>query len=167
MAIFMDNSDPRSSPRKSGLVLLLLGASVLAAGVLAGVGAFTFGYANGLSYLRRDPEGCANCHVMQDYYDTWLKSSHHAVAVCVDCHLPHDLAGKYVVKADNGFFHSKAFTLNNFHEPIQIKPRNRRIAQKNCLVCHKDIVQEMLPESPQGEAPTCVHCHTDVGHRLR
>ncbi len=163
----MNNPGPGFFDWKRRMFIFLLVAAALTGGILAGVGAFTFGYANGLSYLRRDPEGCANCHIMQDYYDTWLKSSHHSVAVCVDCHLPHDFAGKYVAKADNGFFHSKAFTFNDFHEPIQIKPRNRRIAQKNCLVCHKDIVQEMLPESPQGETPNCVQCHADVGHRLR
>jgi cytochrome c nitrite reductase small subunit len=163
----MENSDSQIVSKNRRLFLLLAGAFVLAGGILAGVGAFTFGYAHGLSYLKRDPEGCANCHVMQEYYDTWLKSSHHSVAVCVDCHLPHDFAGKYVAKADNGFFHSKAFTLDNFHEPIQIKARNRRIAQKNCLVCHQDVVQAMLPESPLGETPSCVQCHADVGHRLR
>jgi cytochrome c nitrite reductase small subunit len=60
---------------------------------------------------------------MQDHYDSWQQSSHRHVAVCNDCHLPHNAVGKLVTKADNGFFHSLAFTLENFHEPIQIKPR--------------------------------------------
>ncbi len=136
-------------------------------GALAGVGTFTFGYAEGLSYFSTDPRACANCHIMQDYYDTWVKSSHHHVAGCVDCHLPHDTVHKYMAKADNGFFHSMAFTLDNFHEPIQIKARNRRIAQDNCVACHLDVVHEMLPESPGGETQRCIHCHAGVGHGPR
>jgi formate-dependent nitrite reductase cytochrome c552 subunit len=34
-----------------------------------------------------DPAACANCHVVKDQYDGWLKSSHRAVAVCSDCHI--------------------------------------------------------------------------------
>lgn len=135
--------------------------------MLLGVGGFTFGYAKGLSYLSADPAACANCHIMQDYFDTWQKSSHHHVAVCIDCHLPHSFVRKYAAKADNGFFHSMAFTLNNFHEPIQIKPRNRRIAQENCVACHQNVVEQMLPESAGEEMLQCIHCHADVGHGAR
>ena len=131
---------------------------------MTGLGGYTFTYGRGWSYLSSDPLVCANCHVMQDYYDSWQRSGHHHVAGCIDCHLPHDTLGKYVSKADNGFFHSMAFTLQNFHEPIQIKPRNRRITQQDCVSCHADAVQAMLPASPDEEAPSCVHCHDDVGH---
>lgn len=142
----------------------LAAGAVLAAGTLAGLGTFTFGYAKGFSYLSSDPAACANCHIMQDYYDTWQKASHHHVAACIDCHLPHDFVGKYISKADNGFFHSLAFTLDNFHEPIQIKPRNRRITQNNCVACHQDTVHEMMPAQTGGEMASCIQCHADVGH---
>jgi cytochrome c nitrite reductase small subunit len=101
---------------------------------------------------------------MQDHFDSWQKSSHHHVASCVDCHLPHDLVGKYAAKADNGFFHSLAFTLDNFHEPIMIKERNRRITQANCVHCHVDTVHEMLPATRNADMQLCIHCHLDVGH---
>src|SRR5262245_46554672 len=104
-----------------GVLPLLL---ALTLGLCGGVGVFTFGYGKGLSYLSSDPTGCTNCHVMQESFDSWQKSSHHAVAVCNDCHLPHDFVGKWMTKADNGFFHSLAFTFDDFHEPLQIKPRN-------------------------------------------
>ena len=145
----------------------LSAAFAVALGVLGGLGAFTFGYGQGASYLSNDPRACANCHVMQGHYDSWLNSSHQHVAVCNDCHLPHDFLGKWVTKADNGFFHSLAFTLENFHEPIQIKPRNRRVTQNACLYCHAEFVHQMLPAEPGGDMLACIHCHTDAGHAQR
>lgn len=136
-------------------------------GALGGLGAFTFGYGEGASYLSNDPHACANCHVMQQHFDSWQNSSHQHTAVCNDCHLPHHPVGKWITKADNGFFHSLAFTLENFHEPIQIKPRNRRVTQRACLDCHGDFVHQMLPAEPGGEMLSRVHCHSDVGHALR
>lgn len=138
-----------------------------AVGVLGGLGAFTFGYGDGAAYLTNNPASCANCHVMQEHYDAWVKSSHHGVATCNDCHLPHDFAGKWITKGDNGFFHSLAFTTGDFHEPIQIKERNRRVTQNACLYCHADYVNHMLPVEPGGEMQLCVHCHGDVGHAGR
>ncbi|MEX0778022.1 MAG: cytochrome c nitrite reductase small subunit [Phycisphaeraceae bacterium] len=150
-----------------GIVRRVVSLPVIAAvafGVLCGVSAFTFHYAEGTSYLSSDPRACVNCHIMQEPYDAWVKSSHHAVARCVDCHLPHDFVGKWLAKSDNGFFHSWAFTFQDFHEPIQIKPRNRRIVQENCLSCHQDVVHEMFPTQRHAEMNYCVRCHADVGH---
>jgi cytochrome c nitrite reductase small subunit len=107
-------------------VIVLLAGSV---GVLAGVGAFTFGYAKGLSYLSTDPRACVNCHVMNEQYSAWLKSGHRHTATCVECHLPASGLAKWVAKADHGFRHSLAFTLQNFKEPIEITPHDRSIAQ--------------------------------------
>jgi cytochrome c nitrite reductase small subunit len=104
---------------------------------------------------------------MQENYDSWVKSSHHNVATCNDCHLPHDFFGKWFVKADNGIFHSMAFTLGNFHEPIRVKPRNRRVTQGACTHCHADVVNEMSPAGHGGEMLNCVQCHNDVGHAGR
>jgi cytochrome c nitrite reductase small subunit len=152
------------SRRRIGVLAI---AVALPLAALSGLGAFTFGYGEGHSYLSNDPRACANCHVMQDHFDSWLASSHARVAVCNDCHLPHDFAGKWVTKADNGFFHSLAFTLGDFHEPIRIKPRNRRVTQGACIACHHDFVHQMLPARPGGDMLLCVHCHGDVGHALR
>jgi cytochrome c nitrite reductase small subunit len=148
----------------------LSAVAVLAAvfvGVFGGLGAFTFGYAEGGAYLVNNPESCANCHVMQDHFDAWVKSSHHGVATCNDCHLPHDPVGKWVTKADNGFFHSMAFTTQDYHEPIRIKPRNARVTQGACLHCHEAFVHSMLPASEGDIVMGCVHCHSDVGHAQR
>ncbi len=140
-------------------------APALLAGALIGLGGFTFQYAQGWSYFSNDPKACVNCHIMTDEYDSWQKASHHAVAVCNDCHLPHDFVGKYLAKARNGFFHSKAFTLQDFHEPIQITPHNARILQVNCIGCHRELVGfAAVHGSASDETNNCVRCHAAVGH---
>src|SRR5688572_22035130 len=110
------------------LTLPALGLSVLA-GVLLGGSAYTVHYAEGLSYLSTDPRSCVNCHIMREQYDGWQHASHHAVATCSDCHVPHDFVSKYLVKAENGFWHSKGFTLQDFHEPIRLRPVSLRILE--------------------------------------
>lgn len=142
-------------------------AATAAVGILCGLGAFTFGYGEGAAYLSNDPAACANCHVMQGHHESWLKSSHGKVATCNDCHLYHDFVGKWLTKADNGFFHSLAFTTGDFPDPIRIKPRNRRVTQAACVHCHADFVNALLPAHEGGEAQLCVHCHSDVGHAQR
>jgi len=102
---------------------------------------------------------------MRDEYDSWQKSGHHAVAKCVDCHLPVALIPKYYAKAENGYWHSKGFTFQDFHEPIMIKPHNSAILQENCLRCHGDFVHELVRGSTSAkDAVSCVHCHRGVGH---
>lgn len=132
-------------------------------GVLIGIGSTTFFYAEGLSYMSTDPKACANCHIMQPQYDAWQKASHHSVATCVDCHLPHEFPEKYLAKAENGWNHSKAFTLQDFPEPIVITQKNADILHANCLRCHSDLVNDQAVAYTEG-APRCVRCHVSVGH---
>lgn len=136
----------------------------LAVGAAAGVGGFTFVYARGGSYMTDDPAACANCHVMQNHLDAWRKGSHHAVATCNDCHTPHDLIGKYLTKASNGYHHSLAFTTGNFHEPIAITEGNRRVTESACRHCHQDIVNAIDPPHADKSEMSCVRCHAEVGH---
>jgi cytochrome c nitrite reductase small subunit len=137
-------------------------------GVVVGVGLFTFDYAEGLSYFSTSPAACANCHIMNPQYDSWAKGPHHAAAGCVDCHLPHDFVPKYIAKAENGYHHSRGFTLQDFHEPIMIKPKNAQILQDSCLRCHGDFVHELVPgSSTDANAVQCVHCHRGAGHGPR
>lgn len=132
-------------------------------GLAVGVGVFTLGYARGFSYLTNDPAACANCHVMREQYDGWLKSSHHAVAVCNDCHTPPGFVPKYMTKATNGFFHSFYFTTGTFPEPIRIRPRNRAVTEKACRKCHGEIVEAIEPTHGGGQLE-CLRCHNSVGH---
>ena len=160
-------------------------------GTAMGLGAFTFVYAKGASYLTTDPAACANCHVMQEHYDAWLKSSHRNVATCSDCHMPHDVLGKYMEKARNGFLHSLAFTTGRYPDPLQIRPGNREVTESMCRSCHAEITEAiewgaMRPVRPSGpDAPrgkgrpqihdgvlpdsrlSCIRCHTYAGHMVR
>lgn len=143
-------------------------------GVAAGVGVYTFSYAKGLSYFSTDPQVCTNCHIMNPEYAAWQKSSHHTAAVCIDCHLPHDLVPKYIAKAENGYRHGKLFTTQTFEEPITVKPAGLAILQSNCERCHADLIDGLAGGSAhtagqsQGSgAPACLHCHWGVGHGER
>lgn len=134
-------------------------------GIPLGLGTFAFQYGEGTSYLSNDPKACVNCHIMRDQYEGWQKASHHAHATCNDCHTPHNFVGKYLSKAENGFWHSKGFTLQDFKEPIRIKPRNSAVLKDNCISCHREMVSELLDHARHGTSSMdCVRCHSSVGH---
>lgn len=139
-------------------------ALAVSLGVAIGIGGFTFVYARGASYLTNDPAACANCHVMEEHYAGWTKSSHRAVATCNDCHTPPGIVGKYMTKASNGFWHSFAFTTGNFPDPLQIKGHNRDIAEKACRKCHAELVTAMDGGHGAADAVSCIRCHGAVGH---
>jgi cytochrome c nitrite reductase small subunit len=158
-----------------GRLLRLLGLLALGFfGAFVGSGLYTFISANGTSYLSDDPKVCVNCHIMREQFDGWQHGSHHANAICNDCHLPHDnIVHKYFVKASNGYHHSKAFTLQDFQEPIRIKPGNAQVLEANCIRCHGELTGEIrahgtlgIPTDPTQGADLfgCVRCHQGVGH---
>lgn len=152
-----------SAPRRGASVAAIVLCVLL--GIALGTGSYTVRYAEGFSYLSSDPKACVNCHIMRDQYDGWQKGSHHAFATCNDCHVPHSLVPKYMVKAENGIWHSKGFTLQDFPEPIQMRSVSSRILNKNCLECHHDLVNDILGHGITGdETKGCVHCHASVGH---
>lgn len=159
------------------MIRWLLPLTAILVGAMVGMGSFTFGYARGYSYLGNDPGACANCHVMNQQYSAWLKSSHRAVAACNDCHAPHDdVVGKYLVKAQNGFWHSFYFTTGTFQDPIRITAGNREVTEGTCRYCHEGIAQSLVHGTavPEFDRTTglmtstgtiaCTRCHADVGH---
>jgi cytochrome c nitrite reductase small subunit len=137
------------------LPALLLTAGL---GAAAGLGAYTFHYAKGSSYLTDDPAACNNCHVMSAHVDGWRRGPHHAAATCNDCHTPSG-AAKYVVKALNGWHHSKAFTSGDYPASIQLRASSREIVEGQCRHCHADLVAGV-----DGEGVSCIRCHDSVGH---
>lgn len=140
---------------------VVLGSAV---GLAVGLGAYTFIYAKGASYLTNDPAACANCHIMENHFAAWVKSSHRSVATCNDCHTPPGLIPKYAAKANNGFWHSFGFTTGWYPDPIRIKPGNRQIVENACRKCHSDIVAAIEGPHRPGQQMSCIHCHETVGH---
>ena len=137
-------------------------------GILIGAGGYTFICAKGYSYLSNDPQACVNCHIMRDQYAGWQKSSHHTVAACNDCHVPHALVPKYLTKMENGYAHSRAFTMQDFKEPIEMRPVSKAILKENCLECHRALVGAITAHSEQpGQELDCLQCHSSVGHGSR
>jgi cytochrome c nitrite reductase small subunit len=142
---------------------LIITLTAIVIGLAVGVGAFTFGYAKGYSYLTNDPKACVNCHVMQEQYDGWINSSHRSVATCNDCHTPSGLVPKYWTKAQNGFWHSFYFTTGNYPDPVQITERNRRVTEGACRKCHAEIVETIEGHGKQDQT-SCLRCHRSVCH---
>jgi cytochrome c nitrite reductase small subunit len=178
-----DDAAPPGAPR-SRPATIVPAAFVAVVGILVGLGTYTFVYARGYSYLFDDPTACVNCHVMREQYQTWEISSHRGVT-CNGCHTPHDLVGKYLVKAENGFAHAWVFTLGD-PQVIQIRHRSRAVVEANCVECHTgtiagtfldvhhgkehgtlDTLKLLVAPPSEAEGPRCSTCHSDVGHVLR
>ncbi len=142
-----------------------VGIAAVVIGAALGLGAYTFAYARGWAYMTDDPQACNNCHIMNEQYDGWIKSSHRSVAVCNDCHVPDNLVGKYATKATNGFWHSYYFTTGTFPEPIRALPGSRAIAEANCRRCHEPVVAAIGTPAHAGSRDiSCIRCHGSVGH---
>ena len=133
-------------------------------GLLVGIGGYTFVYAKGASYLGDDPAACANCHVMKETFASWEKSSHHAVAVCNDCHTPPGLFSKYAEKARAGLFDSVSFTSGRFSDPITISEKSVRIAERACRKCHAAFLASVDRTHESSDEMSCVSCHRSAGH---
>lgn len=141
----------------------LLAAFGLALGIPAGIGAFAFIYARGHSYLSNDPAACTNCHVMNEQFQSWSRSSHHAVATCNQCHVPQSFISKYITKAEQGLRHSVAFTTQNFSEPIRMIPSSRQIVEHNCKSCHQPLLLETGSHFRK-KNESCIRCHSASAH---
>ena len=110
-------------------------------------------------------EACANCHVMREQFEGWQRSSHRGVAVCNDCHAPHDLIGKY---ADQGA--STASGTRSTSRPARFtSPSGSRRATPGSPRA------PAAPATPTSSTPStrsrararrssCVSCHRNVGH---
>ncbi|MGE5315641.1 MAG: cytochrome c nitrite reductase small subunit [Acidobacteriota bacterium] len=144
---------------------------IIASAVLFGAGAVVMHVANATSYLSDQPEACMNCHVMAPQYATWQRGSHARVAVCNDCHVPHDNAVvKYAFKAMDGLRHSAMFTFRLEPQVIHVKEAGIGAIQGNCVRCHRSVLQntDMLlktgSEAQHGEGRLCWDCHRETPH---
>ena len=116
-------------------------------GVGIGMALMLVRIANATSYLSDDPQTCINCHVMTDAYASWQRGSHGRVAVCIDCHVPHDnLVAKYAYKARDGLKHSYVFTMRNEPQVLNLSAPAAPVIQSNCLRCHSHQVMMICGE---------------------
>ncbi len=140
---------------------LLLSALALAA--VAGTGLVVSDFT---AYLGNDPATCNNCHVMDAAYEGWYHAGHREWAACGDCHTPHALVPKYLVKAQSGMRHVTAFTIGHIPAPIRAIESSRQVVQANCIRCHAETVSAVA----DGQADAgryCFDCHRSVAHGQR
>ena len=137
--------------------------SVIAVLAVVGVG---MRVTNFTAYLGNDPTACNNCHVMGTVYEGWYHSRHQSVATCNDCHTPHALIPKYIVKARSGFNHVSAFATGHIPDAIRAKEATRAIVQENCIRCHGETVSQVADGQPDA-GRLCVDCHRTVPHGVR
>ena len=137
---------------------LIVGLVALAAVVVVGMYVTDF-----TAYLGNNPTTCNNCHVMDAVYEGWYHAGHQDWATCGDCHTPHDLIPKYVVKGLSGIRHVSAFMLGNIPTPIRALASSQEIIQENCIRCHAETVSTILDSQMEFDR-YCFDCHRSVAH---
>ncbi len=137
--------------------------------VIAAVGAlgyFAF-VTDATAHMGSDPETCANCHNMDSQYEDFYHGAHKGVAVCVDCHLPHDnFAVYYAEKGRQGAKDVFAFISGDIPVKIRATDQTQEIIQGNCVHCHESAAETVV----MGAQPFdryCWDCHRNIMHQAR
>lgn len=138
-------------------------ASLLALLVVVGVGMYVTDFT---AYLGNNPTTCNNCHVMDAVYESWVHAGHTRWANCNDCHTPHALIPKYLVKAQSGYHHVTAFVFGEIPAAIRAKTSSRDVVQENCIRCHEETVSTMIDSTVPLDR-YCFDCHRTVAHGER
>ena len=140
-------------------------------GVFFGLGAYALYISRAASYLSDNPETCINCHVMNPQFNDWAHSSHKRVAVCNDCHVPHDnVFYKYFFKAQDGLRHATIFTLRKEPHAIYIRKAGKEAVQANCIRCHMQatgmqFLGNIMPDYHNHlQDRRCADCHRETPH---
>ena len=140
-------------------------------GLLAALFLIIFRFSNAASYLSDDPRACINCHIMTPEYVTWERGSHGRVAVCNDCHVPHDnIFRKYFFKAQDGSRHAFMFTFRMEPQVIKAHKPSIGVIQENCLRCHANLVGQVryanstAEAAAHGDGRLCWECHRETPH---
>ena len=144
---------------------------VILLGTLVGLGCLVVYISNAASYLSDSPAACVNCHVMASEYATWERGSHGRVAVCNDCHVPHDnFLKKYAFKAKDGLRHATVFTLRMEPQVITLNTAAIAVVQENCVRCHVNLVENVTASqvsggnAHSGGGQLCWACHRATPH---
>jgi len=135
-------------------------------GVAVGLAIVVARISNAASYMSSSPLACINCHVMTDAYASWQRGSHGRVAVCVDCHVPHDnIVAKLAFKGADGLKHSAVFTMGTAPQVLRLSAPARPVVQANCTRCHEDQLGMIRLPGPQER--TCWDCHNNIHGSVR
>ena len=118
------------------------------------------------AYLGNNPSTCNNCHVMDAVYESWYHAGHKEWATCSDCHMPHALVPKYLVKAESGFRHVTAFVFGHIPDAIRARESSREIVHENCIYCHQEAVESII-SGPMDFDRRCFDCHRSTAHGER
>jgi cytochrome c nitrite reductase small subunit len=109
---------------------------------------------------------------MNTHFYDWAHSSHRNVAVCNDCHVPHNnIFAKYLFKAQDGLRHATIFTLRNEPQTIYIREAGRKAVLDNCVRCHEHSVgMQFLGSVLPGyenhlKSRNCLDCHRETPHK--
>jgi cytochrome c nitrite reductase small subunit len=86
-------------------------------------------------YTFDSPKSCTVCHIMQETYDSWQKSTHNKVTNCNDCHISQK-GNKFKEKTKTGYHHTVDFILNRYSKPITLPLEKYDIVIENCYRCH-------------------------------
>ena len=136
-------------------------------------------------------EFCISCHELREnIYDHYTESSHFSnasgvQAQCADCHIPHDLTGKLVRKAQGvrEIYHHFAGTIGT---PEKFEANRARMAEKvwakfeandsaACRTCHVSDAMTIAKQSPEAQkahpaameqGETCISCHKGLVHKM-
>ena len=150
--------DHRGAVLRRYLVPAAIGCAI---GLAAAVGQVS----RATSYLGDSPETCINCHIMNPQYATWQHSAHANVAVCNDCHVPHDnFAHHYLFKSQDGMRHSAIFTMRAEPQVIRLSDRAVPVVESNCQRCHDNVIHNVALGEYQPGDPRCWDCHRSTPH---
>lgn len=143
---------------------------IIALGAFCGLGLFTIVISNAVSYISDDPKACVNCHNMTTQYSTWMHSSHREVAMCNDCHVPHNnIVNEYFFHAKDGLRHTAVFTLGIEPQVYELTSEAAEVVQYNCKRCHEHTVSQVAAMNVDGrnfeaEGQLCWQCHRQTPH---
>ncbi len=158
------------------LVLILIGVPVVMAA--AWIGTET------MIERTSTPEFCTRCHTMAPFAETHAQGTHGGdnpagvVAICTDCHLPHDSATSHLLaKARTGLRDAWAQAIYVFSKPdwvANLEHREDFVYDSGCLRCHAAL-ESASKGQPAAMAAhrayfagqidlACVGCHKHVGH---
>ena len=104
---------------------------------------------------------------MDSQYENWYHAAHEYVAVCADCHLPHqNFLSYYLYKGYSGMKDVFSFTFKTYPAALRATHQTDTIVQANCLRCHTDTVENIV-SGPQAFDRYCWSCHRSAAHGER